>query len=83
MGGANEAAASALSASTTSGRMSGGGIEVPWRRPFASVHMASKLSGSAGRNQANWKRRSLPALSLAMGRHSTISPPGKQNVMWW
>ena len=50
--GATSSRAVALMAAVTSGRISGGGIAVPWQRPLASVQRStSARSGSTGRYQ--------------------------------
>ena len=49
--GATSARACALLQATTSGRMSGGGIEVPCDLPLASVQKSASCSGVVGRYQ--------------------------------
>ena len=49
--GARSASASCLSAAISSGRISGGGIETPCRRPLWSVHRPARAASATGRNQ--------------------------------
>ena len=49
--GATSARACALLQAMTSGRSSGGGIEVPWHLPLASVQKSASFSGVVGRYQ--------------------------------
>jgi len=50
--GASSARAAALISATTSGRISGGGIEMPWQWPAASVQRRGSVSRkSVGRYQ--------------------------------
>ena len=49
--GATSARVCALIQATTSGRISGGAIEVPWLLPVASVQKSASFSGVVGRYQ--------------------------------